>query len=390
MRVLIDLSSIRNGLHNGTALYVYHLAEALLQLGEQNLIVYFGARESPAATKALARLEQLGASVVIGPAPWRWSPDGGWWLPTPPSFQRLLRTVDVFHAGEFFFPRISHARVVATVHDLTNLSHPEYHIRWNRWLHGKRLRWIERRADRVIASSASTRRDLLQYTRVPAERVDCIHLARAHGMQPEADSGSLARFGLDGRRYILSVGTLEPRKNHRRLIEAFASLPAACADTQLVLAGGPGWKMTEIQETMASSPARDRIHSIGHVSAADLQALYAGATIFAYPSLYEGFGIPLLEAMAAGAPILTSNVSSLPEVAGNAALLVDPLCVRSIRDGLHRLLSDSRLRQELVARGRAREKEFTWARTARETVAVYHRALEQESPSQLARAQTHR
>jgi alpha-1,3-rhamnosyl/mannosyltransferase len=378
MRVLIDLSSIRKGINNGTAAYVYHLAEALLRLeGSPELIVYFGARRSEEASAALATLEHLGAAVVTGPAPWRWSPDGGWWLPTPRSLQRLLRTVDVFHVGEFFFPPPTQTIVVATVHDLTNFSHPEHHIRLNRWLHGKRLRWIERNADRIIASSESTRADLLRYTGISADRVECVHLAHAHGERADAGTiaSSLARLGLAGKRYILSVGTLEPRKNHQRLIDAFAGMPTRSEETHLVLAGGPGWKMSEIHQALADSPVRDRIHTPGRVSATDLQALYSGATVFAFPSLYEGFGIPLLEAMAAGTPILTSNISSMPEVAGDAALMVDPTSVTAIRAGLERLLTDAQLRADLSERGRVREREFNWARTAQMTLESYRGAI---------------
>src|SRR5690606_7214544 len=170
-------------------------------------------------------------------------------------------------------------------------------------------------------------------------------------------------------------GTLEPRKNHVRTIRAFETLADRFPDLRLVLAGGWGWKSGPIRQAIESARVRDRIHVLGAVPAGDLAALYAGARVFAFPSLYEGFGIPLLEAMAASVPTLTSNVSSMPEVAGDAALLVDPTSVEAIAAGLERLHVDEVLRRRLIQLGREREREFTWTRAAQETLATYRRAL---------------
>jgi glycosyltransferase involved in cell wall biosynthesis len=172
---------------------------------------------------------------------------------------------------------------------------------------------------------------------------------------------------LEGKPYVLAVGTLEPRKNLERLISAWSSLDAnARAGHVLALVGPVGWDAAPIL-----AAARDQgAQLLGRVREEELRALYAGASAFAYPSLYEGFGLPVLEAMAAGAPVLTSNVSSLPEVAGDAALLVDPTDVTAIATGLSRLLSDPALAESLRARGRARAAEFSWERTARETLAL--------------------
>jgi glycosyltransferase involved in cell wall biosynthesis len=144
---------------------------------------------------------------------------------------------------------------------------------------------------------------------------------------------------------------------------------------RLVLAGRPGWKHERLLQAVQASPARDRIHLLGGVPAEELAALYDGAMVFAYPSIYEGFGLPVLEAMSAGAPVVTSSVSSLPEVAGDAALLVDPGDVRALEHALATLLDDASLRQDLAARGRRRAAEFTWERTARETLAMYREAI---------------
>src|SRR5690606_3244703 len=311
MRVGMDLSIVRHGVTSGTAVYAYHLAEGMLRLdGAPDLVLYCGARCAPAGHEALARLERLGARLVFGPAPWRWSPDAAWWLPLRAPTGSLLRDVDVFHVGEFYFPPPGAVPYVATVHDLTPQLFAQQHMRLNRWLHARRLRWIERHADRVIVVSESTRRDLFRLSRISPEDVDLVYEARGQAGAGDPDdvppdpSAVLSRYRLAGVPYVLMVGTLEPRKNHVRTIQAFETLAGRFPDLHLVLAGGWGWRSAPIRQAIESSRVPGRIHVLGSVPAADLAALYAGARVFAFPSLYEGFGIPLLEAMAAGVPIL--------------------------------------------------------------------------------------
>ena len=223
-----------------------------------------------------------------------------------------------------------------------------------------------RRAAALICISAATRRDLID--RVPsAERRAVVVPLAADALfgapEARAEAATVAAGHGIVRPYVLAAGTLEPRKNLGRLIDAWEQLPTQLCDThELVLVGPTGWEADEIL-----SRARDRaVRTIGYVSDADLAALYAGCEVFAYPSLYEGFGLPILEAMAAGAPVLTSNVSSLPEVAGDAALLVDPRSVTAIRDALKQLLQDAPRRAALRDAGRLRAAQFSWERTAME------------------------
>ncbi len=383
LRLVLDASVLRHGLTGGVAQYTVQLARALLALEDAPaLTLWFAARSSPGAAAALAALEALGARTLRAPAPWAWSPDGAWWLPVPPPTAGLLSGADVFHAGEFQLPRALPAACVATIHDLTTLTEPEAHTALNRAVHGRRLRWIERRADRVIAVSDATRGEILRRTRIPVQRIDRIYEARGSGDVPDPTTvaGVLRRHGLTDGRYILAVGTREPRKNHGRLLAAFEALPARFADIQLALAGPPGWRADALERALVRSPARDRVRVLGFVPADELPALYAGAVACAYPSLREGFGLPLLEAFAAGTPVLTSEASALPEIAGDAALLVDPLSVDAIRAGLERLLGDEALRASLAERGRRREREFSWRRTAEETLACYERAAGERRP----------
>ncbi|MGH7483886.1 MAG: glycosyltransferase family 4 protein [Longimicrobiales bacterium] len=386
MRVGFDVSVIRHGMTNGTAVYAYNLAAALLRLEDApELRLFFGARASAAAEAALARLEAAGATVVRGGAPWRWSPDGAWWLPLRPRMRRFLDALDVFHAGEFFLPAAVGCACVATVHDLTTLLFPEQHALMNRRLHARRLRWIERRADRVIAVSDHTRDDLLRLTGLDPGRVERVYEARASrpAGDPNDDRAILRTLGLEGRRYVLAVGTIEPRKNHARLIGAFERIERA-DDMLLVLVGGWGWRCAPVRRAIQRSSARDRIRVLGSVPGETLGALYRGAAVFAFPSLYEGFGLPVLEAMAAGAPVLTSNTSSLAEIAGDAALLIDPLSVESIAAGLERLMGPDSPALELAARGVARERRFTWRQTAERTLDVYRLAAGAADPKKFA------
>lgn len=375
----MDVSAVRHGLTNGVAVYTANLARALLERPDPpELVVWFCARESAAAAAVLDELAGRGAEVVQASPPWRWSPDGAWWLPVRPSLAPLLEDVDVFHVGEFHLPpgRAAGPPYVATVHDVTTVTHPRHHTLLNRLVHRRRLGWIRRRAARVIAVSASTARDLETEVGVEPGRVAVVHEARGHAPIAPTVPGPEAvrtRYGL-GPRYILSVGTLEPRKNHARLVRAFEGLDAY-ADVELVLVGGAGWRSRPFERAIDNSRVRAHIRLLGSVPADDLVALYEGATVFAYPSLYEGFGLPVLEAMAAGTPVLTSDISSLPEVAGDAALLVDPRSVEAIRVGLARLLDDPSLRERLTESGRSRERSFTWEKAARETLEVYHKAL---------------
>ena len=382
MRVGLDVSVLRRGVSSGTAVYAYNLARALLRLdAPPELVLYFGARAFPEGNAALDRLERAGARIVRGPAPWRWSPDGAWWLPLAPTARALWASVDVYHLGEFHFPRAPAVPCVATVHDLTPQRFPRYHQRLNRALHDRRVRWITRRATRVIVVSEATRSDLLRETDLDPGRVDLIHEARGHeDAEPSPADSVLVRHDLKSAPYVLMVGTLEPRKNHVRVIRAFEALAGRFPTLRLVLAGAWGWRSEPIRRALEASPVRDRIRVLGSVPAAELPALYAGARVFAFPSLYEGFGIPILEAMAAGAPVLTSAVSSMPEVAGDGALLVDPESTEAIRDALERLLTDDELRRRLIEAGVERERRFTWVRTARETMDVYRRASH-EAPS---------
>lgn len=228
------------------------------------------------------------------------------------------------------------------------------------------IRRALRRAAALPCISAATRTDLERRFPYVKGKTSTIPLAADPALAGPPPPLS-AEHGLQDRPYVLAVGTLEPRKNLERLIAAWTLLPAEVRDAHtLALVGPRGWDDDAILTAARDADAR----LVGHVDEGQLHALYAGCRAFAYPSLYEGFGLPVLEAMTAGAAVLTSDVSSLPEVAGDAALLVDPLDPRAIADGLLRLLTDDAYREDLQARGRERAASFSWDRTTRETLGV--------------------
>jgi len=232
------------------------------------------------------------------------------------------------------------------------------------------------RSDRVIAVSESTKRDILKIVRTDEKKVCVIHHGVDAQFQPITDEEKLARirekYGLR-RKFILFVGVIEPRKNLETLVDAYLA-DSLSGEFDLVLAGNLGWGYSTLMQKIANARAEDCIRMPGYIADGDLAALYSSATAFVYPSLYEGFGLPVLEAMACGIPVITSSFSSLPEIAGDAAILVDPHDRSALASALRKVLKDDRLRQDLSRRGRQQSQLFSWEQTARKTLKAYSRA----------------
>jgi glycosyltransferase involved in cell wall biosynthesis len=295
------------------------------------------------------------------------------------SLEMVVKPPDVLFVPAHSLPPVLPRASVTTIHDLGYLHFPGEHPPVTRWLRRESNRWSARRATRVIAISEATRDDLFRFDHINPDRITVVHHGRAPWFQPIHDPTQIAvvrsRHGLD-RPYFLFIGTLQPRKNLERLLAAFDTVAAERPDLLLALVGAAGWQPDRLQSALARVRARDRIRLLGYVDDADLPPLLSGSLGLAFPSLYEGFGLPALEAMACASPVLTSNTSSLPEVVGDAGLLVDPLDVRAIADGLRRLAGDAAFRRDLGERGLARSAAFTWERAARETLAVLNTAYQ--------------
>jgi glycosyltransferase involved in cell wall biosynthesis len=297
-----------------------------------------------------------------------------WLLGYLPFRLRSLRT-DVYHGPAVFLPHVKLGfRTVVTIHDLVSFLFPETVPRKYSLYMRLMTRLAARSADRIIAVSEATKADLVETLRVPAAKIVVIHEAVgpefARPLPPEAVDTVIRRYNLR-RPYCLFVGNLEPRKNLPALIEAFADVRRRLGSVQLVLAGTRAWLHAGIFRAVEQHGVGAAVVFTDYVPVGDLPALYAGATCFVFPSLYEGFGLPVLEAMAAGAPVVAARAGSIPEVAGDAALLVDVRAPGELATAMEAVLTDAALRERLVARGRARARTFEWNTVARQTLAVY-------------------
>ncbi len=298
-------------------------------------------------------------------------------LPLP--VEVFTGAVDLYHAADFVLPpHLPSARTLLTVHDLSFVQVPETASPpLKAYLDAVVPRSV-RRADHILADSDATRIDLINLYGLPPEKITVLLSGVDSRFKPaRADEIASVRqkYGLDGVEFLLAVGTVQPRKNYARLAQALARLRQRGYDLHLVVAGGAGWLEDPIHQAVRAAGMEQFVHFIGFAPDADLPALYSAACCLAFPSLYEGFGLPVLEAMACGTPVVTSNLSSLPEVAADAALLVDPYDVEALAWALERVVSDTDLRRRLVSQGTTRAAHFTWEASARHLLAVYGQLL---------------
>lgn len=287
----------------------------------------------------------------------------------------LFGDVDVFHATDHLLPHLRRTRSVFTLYDLSFLTYPETHLSLNRWFLRLMIPLFLSRAGAVISISRHTKADALSYYGLADSKIRVIPLgvdARFHPVaDPQALAAVRARYRLP-ERFILSVGTIEPRKNLLTLLRAYERLRGTTDLThRLVLVGRLGWKAEQFLTALARSPLRNEVVLVGPVPEEDLPLVYAAADLFVYPSLYEGFGLPPLEAMACGTPVIASSAASLPEVVGDAGILVDPSSSEELAAAMHRVLSDESLRRALAKKGFERAKLFSWAETARRSRELY-------------------
>ncbi|HEY3062081.1 MAG TPA: glycosyltransferase family 1 protein [Chloroflexota bacterium] len=290
----------------------------------------------------------------------------------------LSGPVDVYHSPDFVLPPLRRARGILTVHDLAFLMRPECadaHLR--AYLEEVVPRSV-RRADYIIADSENTRNDLVVLLGVHPNAVSVVPGGVEHRFVPVTDASALAearaRLGVGDNPFILAIGVIEPRKNLSLLMDAFGLLKRrqiGPPNLKLVLAGGNGWLVDGILEHHAASPLHADMLLPGFIADELLPAVYSAAEVLAFPSLYEGFGLPILEAMACGTPVVASRASCLPEVAEGAAIMVDPDDVEDLAGALERALTDADLRARLIERGHERAAEYTWQRAAERLLDVY-------------------
>ena len=296
----------------------------------------------------------------------------------PLRIERWVGKIDLLHAPDFTLPPVRKGtRTILTVHDLSFVRAPETATPGLRAYLNQVVPRSVARADHILADSEATRQDLIDLYDTDPAKISVLYSGVEARFRPIADVERLQavreKYGIGNGPYLFSVGTVQPRKNYARLAEALHRLNRP--DLKLVIAGGKGWLNDDLYRTVQTLGMEEQVRFLGFADDADLPALYNGAEVFAYPALYEGFGLPPLEAMACGTPVVTSNVSSLPEVVGEAGLVVEPTDVEALAFALARALDDDELRGTLRERGLARARLFTWERAAAQLLDHYRQLL---------------
>lgn len=395
MRIGIDYTAAVNQVA-GIGRYTRELVRALLDLDmchEYVLLVPAGPkRVEPAASRSesgawSSRVVSHSSADVEGcsrirlvhlPLPERFLTILWHRLRLPLVVELFAGALDVFHSPDFSLPPTYRARPVLTVHDLSFMRLPQCSYPSLRAFLTQVVPRSVRRAEVVLADSECTRNDVIQLLGADPRRVRVIYPGVDERFRRVSDQDTLdavrLRYGLPDH-FVLSVGTLQPRKNYERLVEAYA-LVRAHSDIKLVIAGGKGWMYDGIFRKVEELGLRNDVRFLGYVDDKDLPALYTLAALFAFPSLYEGFGLPALEAMACGTPVVASNASSLPEVVGAAALLVNPTDVSALAEAILEMLDDHARRDDIVQRGLAQAQRFTWNQAALHLLAIYQEMAE--------------
>ncbi|MCM2256164.1 MAG: glycosyltransferase family 4 protein [Vicinamibacteria bacterium] len=375
MKIAIDARKWRD---YGIGTYVRNLVRHLARIDAETTYLLFCAQSDEATLRDLAANFEPVVDNSSGygvrehlSIPWKLSRIGA----------------DLLHCPHYVLPLLAHTRSVVTIHDCIHLQFPQYlpnraYYAYARFMLGSA---IERSA-LVLTVSEASKRDILRfYPDTDPDHVVVVHNAIDPALleapDPEETERVRERYQVRGR-FVLYAGNVKPHKNLERLVQAFARIKARPGfdDLKLFLIGDDAGRFPSLRRAVEGLGVRQDVRFFGFVPDSTLAALYRMASVFAFPSLYEGFGLPPLEAMACGAPVVTSNVSSLPEVVGDAALQVDPYSVEAIADGLGRVLDDPALAADLVTRGRARAQQFSWARSVEATHRAYGRALGVELP----------
>jgi glycosyltransferase involved in cell wall biosynthesis len=355
----------------GLGRYAASLAGALAARDPERFTIFFnGSRHA----RPPAGLERMPArSVRAGYKRWRMAV----WLGQLArlGFDGLLPGAELYHATEHLLMPLRQVPTVLTVHDLIFRLFPQHHKRLNYWYLNAAMPLYCRRASAVIAVSEATKRDLVRLYGLEPAKITVVHEAAAPHFvpaSPAAIAAARARYHLP-ERYLLHVGTIEPRKNLERLLEALHGLRAGGEDLKLVIVGSKGWLYQDFFRRLEALALGDALCLPGYVPDADLPAIYSGARLAVVPSLYEGFGLPVLEAMACATPVVCSNTSSLPEVGGDIARYFDPGDVAAMADAILTVWRDGTLREAMRQDGLARAAQFSWTRAADQTLALYEK-----------------
>ena len=362
IRLGMDISYIR--LNNaGLGAYVRELKTALENINKSIDITFFEVgqdRDNLLQKKIQTRFNTLYRDLI--------------WLNFILPFQAKRRKIEVLHMPVFYAPLIKPCHIVLTIHDMIWFDHPEYFPVWQRHFMKAFVPLAVKRSDAIIAVSTSTKNDIVEKLGISPNKIHVTHLGISDQfriIEKSEVQKVKSKYNID--KYILVVGSVEPRKNLKRILEAFLQINRNNPDVFLVHVGSGMWKSESVFKDIERLGLVDSIRFLWNLPQKDLAALYNGALFLAFPSLYEGFGLPVIEAMACGCPVITSNISSLPEVSGDAALLVDPYDISQIAQAMKSFLCDSSFRKEYSEKGIARAREFSWEKCARLTLEIYQK-----------------
>ncbi len=371
MRIGIEISTLLNHGHDiGAGRYIFNLVNNVLAVGGNNQYTLAarylteGHLEKTAAWRGdNVRRKFFRTSEKSLKA---WDRAGF------PPYELLGFKADVFHCPDFMIPPTFNKNIVLTINDLAFIRFPEFNFEWFIKKYTRQVKANAKRASKIIAISKSTKKDIMDFFKVPRDKVHVIYPAADAVFKKlnHPDSSVFDRYQI-GEEFILSVGTIEPRKNYPLLIDAFAKIKADHPKLKLAIVGRTGWKSEASYKAREDSPHKEDIFFLGHVQDSDLVHLYNQARAFVYPSLFEGFGLPVLEAMSCGLPVIASNTSSLPEVVGQAGILLDPNRSSYLAEAIHKLLTINSLREELSEKGLNQAESFSWIENASQTLKLY-------------------
>ncbi|MDZ7836906.1 MAG: glycosyltransferase family 1 protein [Actinomycetota bacterium] len=373
MQIGIDISTLANhGQDIGAGRYIYNLVKNLADIDSGHRFRLVARCTTDQHLEAVGQL--TGKSNVTARLFRTNEKRLGWWdrFRFPP-YEFLGFKADVLHCPDFMIAPTLNKNIVLTINDLAFIRYPQFNFDWFIKKYTRQVKANALRAKKIIAISNSTRQDIIEFFAIPSEKIEVIYPAAdsVFTKLEQPDKAVCKKYHLEDQ-FILSVGTIEPRKNYPALIKAFNQLKKDFKQLKLVVVGRTGWKSEASFQAREDSPYSRDILFLGRVSDQDLLHLYNQAMVFVYPSIFEGFGLPVLEAMNCGLPVIAGNNSSIPEVVGDSGMLVDTDDSDALSGAVAEVLADEHLRKELVAKALARAGKFSWEDNARTTLSLYN------------------
>ena len=380
MKIALDIQPIMKKSFTGIPFYGYKIMEAMIKIYPNDSFVlnYFNKGVDNFNKKRIYKLKKNNCAIIEN--------NGSSTmyrilnLLFPLNYTKYFQNADIVYFCSFFLPRRTGTKCIFTIHDMVATLYPET-TKWINYLILKlELKRSVKRADRIVTVSESSKNDIVKLLNVPEDNIDIVTPAydkNIFNVNYNKDDILKCRIKFNiNNEYILYVGTLEPRKNLVNLIKAYEQAFLFNKDIpQLVIAGGNGWKYESIFEAADKCKLKNHIIFTGYIDDADVPLLMNGAMMFVFPSIYEGFGMPCLEAMACGTPVITSNISSMPEVVGNAGILISPNSIEDISINMKRLFNDTTLRKRCREAGLERAKNFSWTKSAQKLHKVFEEVL---------------